>query len=75
MTPDSHQQPLRRPTNIAATDASNICRPTMNTRPVLDPVKQPFALAVAFNADNSFFSVAHEAGFKGRLDSLREGAC
>ena len=37
----------------------------MNTRPVLDPVRQPFALAVAFNADNSFFSVAHESGFKG----------
>ena len=38
----------------------------MNTRPVLDPVRQPFALAVAFNADNSFFSVAHESGFKGK---------
>lgn len=36
----------------------------MNTRPVLDPYKQHFALAAAFNADNSFFSVAHDSGFK-----------
>lgn len=39
----------------------------MNTRPVLDPYKQHFALAAAFNADNSFFSVAHDSGFKGEL--------
>ncbi|KAJ4352077.1 Phosphatidylinositol 3,5-bisphosphate-binding protein [Didymosphaeria variabile] len=36
----------------------------MNTRPVLDPTQQPFALAAAFNGDNKFFSVAHEHGFK-----------
>lgn len=38
----------------------------MNTRPVLDPTQQPFALAAAFNENNTFFSVAHEHGFKGR---------
>ncbi|KAL5417333.1 hypothetical protein PMIN04_007788 [Paraphaeosphaeria minitans] len=36
----------------------------MNTRPVLDPTQQPFALAAAFNENNTFFSVAHEHGFK-----------
>ena len=39
----------------------------MNTRPTLEPVKQPFALAAAFNADNSCFAVAHESGFRGEL--------
>jgi hypothetical protein len=40
----------------------------MNTRPVLDSDKGPFALSASFNADNSCFSVALESGFRGTLD-------
>ncbi|KAF1922789.1 WD repeat domain phosphoinositide-interacting protein 4 [Didymella exigua CBS 183.55] len=36
----------------------------MNTRPVLDSDKGPFALSASFNADNSCFSVALESGFR-----------
>ena len=41
----------------------------MNTRPVLDSDKGPFALSASFNADNSWFSVALESGFRGMPDS------
>ena len=37
----------------------------MNTRPVLDSDKGPFALSASFNADKSCFSVALESGFRG----------
>ena len=37
----------------------------MNTRPVLDSGKGPFALSASFNADKSCFSVALETGFRG----------
>ncbi|KAF2680522.1 WD40 repeat-like protein [Lentithecium fluviatile CBS 122367] len=36
----------------------------MNTRPVLDSYTGPFALSASFNADNSYFSVALESGFR-----------
>ncbi|KAH6644212.1 WD40-repeat-containing domain protein [Boeremia exigua] len=36
----------------------------MNTRPVLDSDKGPFALSASFNADSSYFSVALESGFR-----------
>ncbi|UPX10593.1 Phosphatidylinositol 3,5-bisphosphate-binding protein [Ascochyta rabiei] len=36
----------------------------MNTRPVLDSDKGPFALSASFNADNSCFSIALESGFR-----------
>jgi len=39
----------------------------MNTRPVLDSYTGPFALSASFNADNSYFSVALESGFRGKL--------
>jgi hypothetical protein len=37
----------------------------MNTRPVLDSDKGPFALSVSFNADSTWFSAALENGFRG----------
>ena len=40
----------------------------MNTRPVLDSDKGPFALSASFNADNSCFSVALKSGFRGTLE-------
>ncbi|KAJ4984436.1 WD repeat domain-containing phosphoinositide-interacting protein 4 [Stagonosporopsis vannaccii] len=43
----------------------------MNTRPVLDSDKGPFALSASFNADNSCFSVALESGF--RVFSTKSG--
>jgi hypothetical protein len=39
----------------------------MNTRPVLDSYTGPLALSASFNADNSYFSVALESGFRGKL--------
>ncbi|KAF3007465.1 Phosphatidylinositol 3,5-bisphosphate-binding protein [Curvularia kusanoi] len=36
----------------------------MNTRPVLDSDKGPFALSASFNAEGSCFSVALESGFR-----------
>ncbi|KAJ4299918.1 Phosphatidylinositol 3,5-bisphosphate-binding protein [Kalmusia sp. IMI 367209] len=36
----------------------------MNTRPVLDPYTRPLALSASFNADNSFFSVGLDTGFR-----------
>lgn len=36
----------------------------MNTRPVLDSYTGPYALSASFNADNSYFSVALESGFR-----------
>jgi hypothetical protein len=42
----------------------------MNTRPVLDSYTGPFALSASFNADNSYFSVALESGFRGKFPRL-----
>jgi hypothetical protein len=35
----------------------------MNTRPVIEDALSPFALSVAFNTDNSLFSVGLDSGF------------
>lgn len=43
----------------------------MNTRPVIEDALSPFALSVAFNTDNSLFSVGLDSGFCSMLHIIQ----
>ena len=42
----------------------------MNTRPAIDDSTGPVSLSVAFNQDNSCFSVGLDTGFCGKFEGL-----
>lgn len=42
----------------------------MNTRPAIDESTGPVSLSVAFNQDNSCFSVGLDTGFCGKLRAI-----